>query len=122
MAWFRWDLVGKVSGVLSRPACSTAEIRRKVDMANWLDKARGKGASVRKDQPYSLQCECGSQMSGIRQERATRVICADCGEVHFVLILIGPGCCNQLMKGGVNYNSALAQGICHWEDQGDAHQ
>lgn len=55
-------------------------------MANWLDKALGKQeTTVEETVPYELTCVCGTGLSGLRQQRAKRVICAQCGEAHFIL-------------------------------------
>lgn len=55
-------------------------------MANWLDKALGrKEAEPVKPVPFVKSCQCGSQTQGLRQERAKRVICAQCGTAHFIL-------------------------------------
>jgi hypothetical protein len=55
-------------------------------MANWLDKALGRrSATIIKPVPFVRPCPCGEQLSGIRQERARRLICAECGEPHFIL-------------------------------------
>ena len=54
-------------------------------MGNWLDKARGRTSSTAHIEPFELVCGCGTRLSGIRQERAKRVICPQCGDAHFVL-------------------------------------
>jgi hypothetical protein len=55
-------------------------------MANWLDKALGRNeAEPVKPVPFVKSCQCGSQSQGLRQERAKRVICAQCGAAHFIL-------------------------------------
>jgi hypothetical protein len=55
-------------------------------MANWLDKAIGrKDDSRNRVVPYEIDCGCGTRSSGVRGSRAKRVICAQCGEAHFVL-------------------------------------
>ncbi len=55
-------------------------------MANWLDKALGRrSATIYKPVPFVRPCPCGTKLSGVRQERARRLICADCGEPHFIL-------------------------------------
>lgn len=54
-------------------------------MGNWLDKARGRSSSTAYTEPFELECGCGTRLSGIRQERAKRVICPQCGDAHFVL-------------------------------------
>ncbi|MDA1165222.1 MAG: hypothetical protein O3B13_19155 [Planctomycetota bacterium] len=55
-------------------------------MANWLDKALGKKETVAVDPvPFARTCCCGFQLSGLRHERAKRVICGQCGVAHFVL-------------------------------------
>ena len=55
-------------------------------MANWLDKALGRrSATIYKPVPFVRTCPCGTKLSGVRQERARRLICAECGEPHFIL-------------------------------------
>jgi hypothetical protein len=54
-------------------------------MANWLDKALGREKTSVQAEPFELECECGTRLSGIRQERAKRVICPQCGDAHFIL-------------------------------------
>jgi len=55
-------------------------------MANWLDKALGRrSATIIKPVPFVRPCPCGKPLTGVRQERARRLICADCGEPHFIL-------------------------------------
>jgi len=55
-------------------------------MANWLDKALGRNdGSLDQIVPYEIDCVCGTRTSGVRTARAKRVICAQCGEPHFVL-------------------------------------
>lgn len=56
-------------------------------MANWLEKALGhkKAAEAVKPVPFVNSCQCGFQTQGLRQERAKRVICAQCGAAHFIL-------------------------------------
>lgn len=54
-------------------------------MANWLDKARGRQASKADSAPFQLECDCGSRLSGMRVDRAKRVLCSHCGASHFIL-------------------------------------
>jgi hypothetical protein len=55
-------------------------------MAGWLEKALGREkAEPVQSVPFSVTCQCGFQIDGQRQERAKRVICADCGAGHFIL-------------------------------------
>lgn len=54
-------------------------------MASWLDKARGKEPSSAATVPFQVECECGSLLSGLRNERAKRVICSQCGAAQFIL-------------------------------------
>jgi hypothetical protein len=55
-------------------------------MANWLDKALGRrSATIIKPVPFVRPCPCGTELSGVRQERARRLICPECGEPHFIL-------------------------------------
>jgi hypothetical protein len=54
-------------------------------MASWLDKARGREPSSAETVPFQIECECGSQLSGLRNERAKRLICSQCGAAQFVL-------------------------------------
>lgn len=56
-------------------------------MANWLDKALGRKDSATSIEvvPFEMRCECGSRLTGTRADRATRAICAQCGEAHFIL-------------------------------------
>ena len=54
-------------------------------MASWLDKARGKEPSSAESVPFQVACECGSRLSGLRTERAKRVICPQCGAAQFIL-------------------------------------
>ena len=35
--------------------------------------------------PFAMTCPCGLRTDGLRQERAKRVICAQCGTAHFIL-------------------------------------
>jgi hypothetical protein len=55
-------------------------------MANWLEKALGKNeAEPVQSVPFSITCQCGVPTDGLRQERAKRVICSECGAGHFIL-------------------------------------
>ena len=55
-------------------------------MANWLEKALGRNdAEPVKTVPFRLACQCGRPTEGLRQERAKRVICVQCGAAHFIL-------------------------------------
>lgn len=55
-------------------------------MASWLDKALGKRSeTIVKPTPFMRKCPCGTNISGIRQDRARRMICSQCGEPHFIL-------------------------------------
>ena len=54
-------------------------------MSNWLDKALGRKDSTIQSVPFELNCECGTRLSGLRQERAKRMLCPQCGDSHFVL-------------------------------------
>jgi hypothetical protein len=54
-------------------------------MASWLDKARGKEPTSAETVPFQIECECGSRLSGLRNERAKRVICSQCGAAQFIL-------------------------------------
>ena len=56
-------------------------------MASWLDKAMGRESDKpqREPVPFDFACDCGARLSGLRQERAKRVICPQCGVAQFVL-------------------------------------
>jgi hypothetical protein len=54
-------------------------------MASWLDKARGKETPSAATVPFQVECECGLPLSGLRTERAKRVICSQCGAAQFIL-------------------------------------
>ncbi|NQV24345.1 MAG: hypothetical protein HQ518_08245 [Rhodopirellula sp.] len=55
-------------------------------MAKWLEKALGREeAEPIESVPFTRTCHCGFQTSGVRQERAKRIICAECGAAHFIL-------------------------------------
>lgn len=55
-------------------------------MVNWLDKALGRKVTAPAEPaPFALTCQCSEPIKGLRQERARRVICAECGTAHFVL-------------------------------------
>ncbi len=54
-------------------------------MANWLEKAIGRKSSSAATVPFERACDCGASHNGLRAERAKRLICAQCGEPHFIL-------------------------------------
>lgn len=56
-------------------------------MANWLDKALGRGqpATPVAVVPFEIRCDCGAPLTGVRAQRFKRAICAQCGEAHFIL-------------------------------------
>ncbi len=57
-------------------------------MGNWLHKALGREESSSERPipvPFEMKCLCGQSLTGMRQERARRLICSECGRAQFVL-------------------------------------
>lgn len=57
-------------------------------MGNWLHKALGREDSSSERPipvPFAMTCLCGHALNGMRQDRARRLICSECGRAQFVL-------------------------------------